>query len=172
MTQAAQARPWYRELWPWLLMLPPAASVVGGVTMVYLAVSTPSALVVTDYSRIEEITSERYALDRRAAELRLSARLALEGAGTLVLVNVALAQASGVSAPPALQLRLQHASNSSADRELVLTGRGGEYRGATDLAAGRYDVELLPPDRAWRLGGSIGGAPAAVELEPPGVAER
>ena len=27
------SRPWYRQLWPWLLMLPPAAAVIGGVSL-------------------------------------------------------------------------------------------------------------------------------------------
>lgn len=41
----AVTRPWYRQLWPWLLILPPAAAVVGGFATLYLAVSRPDALV-------------------------------------------------------------------------------------------------------------------------------
>ena len=38
-------RPWYRQLWPWLLILPPALSVVGGAVTYYLAVTRPDVLV-------------------------------------------------------------------------------------------------------------------------------
>jgi hypothetical protein len=41
-------RPWYRQLWPWLLILPPAAAVVGGALTYYLAVTRPDALVRQD----------------------------------------------------------------------------------------------------------------------------
>jgi len=34
------ARPWYRQLWPWLLMLPPAAAVIGGGFTLYLATAS------------------------------------------------------------------------------------------------------------------------------------
>jgi uncharacterized protein len=45
------ARPWYRQLWPWLVMLPPAAAVVGGFTTLYLAISRPDREVCGDYVR-------------------------------------------------------------------------------------------------------------------------
>ena len=41
-------RPWYRQLWPWLLILPPAAAVVGGAVTYYLAVTRPEVLVRQD----------------------------------------------------------------------------------------------------------------------------
>jgi len=41
-------RPWYRQLWPWLLILPPAAAVIGGFFTLYLAVSHPDTLVRRD----------------------------------------------------------------------------------------------------------------------------
>lgn len=41
----APPRPWYRQLWPWLLILPPAAAVLGGLLTLYLAVSRPDTLV-------------------------------------------------------------------------------------------------------------------------------
>jgi uncharacterized protein len=41
-------RPWYRQLWPWLLMLPPAVAVVGGAVTYYLAVTRPDVLVRQD----------------------------------------------------------------------------------------------------------------------------
>jgi hypothetical protein len=38
-------RPWYRQLWPWLLIIPPAAAVIGGMLTLYLALTRPDALV-------------------------------------------------------------------------------------------------------------------------------
>jgi len=41
-------RPWYRQLWPWLLIVPPAAAVIGGSLTLYLAVTRPDTLVRKD----------------------------------------------------------------------------------------------------------------------------
>jgi len=42
------ARPWYRHLWPWLLIVPPAAAVIGGSITLYLAITRPDTLVRKD----------------------------------------------------------------------------------------------------------------------------
>ena len=42
------SRPWYRQLWPWLLMLPPAAAVIGGGITLYLAITRPDVLIRKD----------------------------------------------------------------------------------------------------------------------------
>jgi uncharacterized protein len=44
----SNTQPWYRHLWPWLLILPPATAVVGGAITFYLAVSRPDMLVRQD----------------------------------------------------------------------------------------------------------------------------
>jgi hypothetical protein len=45
------ARPWYRQFWPWLLIVPPAAAVIGGSLTLYLAVTRPDTLVREDCFR-------------------------------------------------------------------------------------------------------------------------
>jgi hypothetical protein len=45
---APEVRPWYRHAWPWLLMIPPAAAVIGGSLTLYLAVTRPDTLVRRD----------------------------------------------------------------------------------------------------------------------------
>jgi hypothetical protein len=166
MSAASTPKPWYREVWPWLLMLPPAASVAAGLGLAYLAVHEPSALVVDDYANIEEIAREEAAADRRASELALDATLALktDRAGD-TRVTVELARPPPGPAPSTLLLRLRHAANPAADRALELTYDGRVYEGRTTLAAaGRYDFELTPADRAWRLVGAVGNAPATVHV--------
>ena len=44
-------KPWYRHVWPWLLILPPAGAVIGGSITLYLAVTRPDALVRKDCFR-------------------------------------------------------------------------------------------------------------------------
>ena len=35
------SKPWYKQLWPWLIMLPPLAAVIGGVVTLILAGGPP-----------------------------------------------------------------------------------------------------------------------------------
>jgi hypothetical protein len=151
-------------------MLPPGVSVLGGVTMLYLAVRAPAALVVEDYARIEELTSQRFARDARATELELRAVLSLAAdtqGGTTIRVE--LGGASSLAPPPALRLRLRHAGSAVKDREVVLASdanaAAGIYAGASDVADGRYAVELTPPDESWRLGGSLTRTSGTLRLE-------
>jgi hypothetical protein len=146
-------RPWYREVWPWALMMPPALAVAGGVMMIWLAVSSEGALVVDDYSRIEEITEVQYERDRRAAELGIEA--VLEWLPAPARVELELTTPPGVERPAALLLLLQHATSASGDRTLLLEPDGAVYRAAAEVPAARYHVELMPPDRSWRLASSL-----------------
>jgi hypothetical protein len=41
-------KPWYRHVWPWLLIVPPAAAVIGGCFVLYLAITRPDTLVRKD----------------------------------------------------------------------------------------------------------------------------
>ena len=159
------ARPWYRHLWPWLLMLPPALSVAGGVAMVYLATHTSSALVVDDYSHIEALTDQRFDRDRRAAELGLAATIEIRAAPDRVALSLAAPPA--FTMPTELSLRLQHATDPLADRRLTLLASGGMYSAPVDLHPGRYRIELMPTDGSWRLGG-VGSLPGSgIALTPP-----
>jgi len=42
-------RPWYRQLWPWLVMIPPAAAVVGGFITLTLAIRHADPLVTESH---------------------------------------------------------------------------------------------------------------------------
>jgi len=164
--ESNDGQPWYRQLWPWLLMLPPFAAVLGGFAMLYLAASLPNALVVDDYARIEDITREQFARDARADALGVKALLelsaGLEGAARIsVVLESATAE---FSAPTKLVLQLRHATNEQADRKVVLDWAGARYSGVIDLTPGRYRLDLMPADGLWRLGGSLTRWPGTVRL--------
>jgi uncharacterized protein len=165
MSAADTPKPWYRELWPWLLMLPPAASVIAGLGLAYLAVHEASPLVVDDYANIEQIAREESDADRRAGELALEATLTLRADRTGgVSIAAELPRTSNVALPATLVLRLRHVANPAVDRTLELSYDGSAYRGRVTLAGGRYDFDLGPADRSWRLAGAVGSAPTRVHV--------
>jgi len=53
---ADQALPWYRQFWPWFIIALPTAAVIGSFISLWLAVSHPDFLVVTEdeYQHIKD----------------------------------------------------------------------------------------------------------------------
>jgi hypothetical protein len=146
-------------------MIPPALSVVGGVTMIVLATHTSRALVVDDYARIEELTEQRFARDREAARLGLEATFSVaEEPGR---VEVRLYSSVIGQLPEHLVLQLQHASDAAADRRIALERSGDRYSARTDIAPGFYRIELMSDPESWRLGSALVRLPGETTLAPP-----
>lgn len=157
---SAAEPPWYRQLWPWLVMIPPAGAVVGGFVTLYLAGAIP-VMVVDDYGRIDEISEQRQGRDFRAAELGLLARLQIgdesvesDGSGTRTL-TVSLDADAGQELPGLLAVKLYHPTLRGRDHVAFLAGSGGVYRGELAWRPGRYYVEITDADETWQLVGEL-----------------
>ncbi len=164
--------PWYRQRWPWLLMLMPAIALFGGLYTAYLAVTTNDALVVDDYYREGKAINLQIARDVRAAELGLSASLSSGIGGGL---TVRLQSNPGVALPDALSLRIMHATRAELDRQTVLPAMGGGVyaRPEFDLPRdGRWRVQIESADKAWRLVGTASAGferPFELKADAPAV---
>ena len=167
---AEDRRPWYRHGWFWLVMIPPAWGVCAGLTLLYLAVSTPNPMVVDDYSRIGRHTEARMERDREAARLGLSGEVVIDAPRTEAdrrQVRVMLDTGQG-AVPPTLLLSLLHPTRDALDRTLTLHYDGDGWATLVeDFAPSRYYVQIEPPGREWRLKGELGTRGASVRLAPP-----
>jgi hypothetical protein len=160
-----QSGPWYRHRWPWLLMLPPLAAVIGAIVTIILAVRSNDGMVAADYYKRGLAINAELSRSRRAAELGLVAQVQAGGEATGDAVHVRLTGTSFLPAEPALRIRLVHPGRGGADRMAMLSrvaadadGRSAEYRGywaeAAELhAAVAWRVVLEGVD--WRLDGGI-----------------
>lgn len=166
-TGHSAARPWYRHRWPWLLMLPPLFSMIGGFTLLYRAASTPNPLVVDDYATIAKHTERRLERDREAARLGLRGRLVAERDQSGRLAVEFSFDAAPAAEPSRLTLRLLHPTLAQLDRQVDLVRAGVGYRALVEEAApSRYYVLVEPEDRRWRLTGEMNEA-GTLRLEPP-----
>jgi len=158
--------PWYRQMWPWLLMLMPGLALVGGVITFWLAVSTNHALVVDDYYREGKAINRQLARDALAAQLGLTATVARADDGVAV---IHLASQGGAVLPETLSLRVIHATREELDqRHLLRAIGGGRYAAGQGMLPldGRWHVVLEAGDRSWRLTGLAGGFVQPLRLEP------
>lgn len=148
---APPVRSWYREPWPWLLMLAPAAAVVMGIVMLVLGLRSDDGLVVDDYYKRGLAINQVLDREARAAALGLSAALSFSPERDRVRV-VLSGRAERVTHAT---LRLVHPTRAGQDQAVVLAlGAGGALEGGfAPVPPGTWRLVLEDPGGAWRLTG-------------------
>lgn len=144
--------PWYRQVWPWMLIAIPFSSVLGGILMIYLATSNPDHLVKDSYYKDGMAINRQMDRDQRAAELNLEAKISFRASKGEIQVSL---QGSPESA---LVVELMHPVNSDLDLKTTLykDSLPENFRGsfATTLN-GRWYIEVRDPENEWRMRGRI-----------------
>ena len=146
----AQILPWYKYKLVWMIIAIPAASVIAGINMLYLAVNTDDGLVVDDYYKEGMAINQDLKRDRTAAELGLSARLIIEESGDMV--RLSFNKGSLAEYPDQLSLHLQHATRAANDQIISLVrAPQDQYIGylKQTIKEGVWYITLSTED--WRL---------------------
>lgn len=146
------APPWYRQRWPWLLMLGPAIVVVAGIATLVIAVRSDDGLVADDYYKRGLAINQTLERSDRGTALGLAAWVDLDADGNVAL-KLAATSSDPDALPSTLRLRLAHPTRAGEDRATVLVAAGeGRYAGRiAPVAGGRWRV-IVETDR-WRLPG-------------------
>ncbi|HCX34107.1 MAG TPA: hypothetical protein DHV08_11505 [Rhodocyclaceae bacterium] len=152
MRERRDTGPWYREPWPWLIMVLPVTAIVAGAVTLWLAVRSNDGLVADDYYRQGLAINRSLARDERAGALELAARLRI----VQDAIEVTMSAREGAVLPPELRLKLAHATRPRMDRTITLAGDGALYRAPLGaLAAGKWQVSIEDGAGTWRLAGPI-----------------
>ena len=144
-------QPWYRQFWPWFLILLPASVVVAGINMVFIAHQGADDLVVDEYYKNGLAINRKLEKKDRASELGISATLRVEGEDVIVFTT-------GPVQDSRLQLLLSHPLESNRDFTVALIQSvPGEYRGrlSAEIAPRWHWALLSESEQPWRLDGSI-----------------
>ncbi|MBW1248193.1 FixH family protein [Pseudomonas tolaasii] len=152
MPAATAASPWYKHLWPWIIIAILACSVTLTLSMVTIAVNNPDNLVNDNYYEAGKGINRSLDRERLAQTLQLRAKVHLDELTGEVEVNL-----TGYSNPKTLELNLISPTQPGKDRKINLArsdSEPGRYIGqVTDKVEGRRFVELLgvEGDRTWRM---------------------
>ena len=142
--------PWFRQPLVWMVIAIPLSSVIMGVVIITLSVTSYDDLVADDYYkrglRINRV------LDRDAVALRegLEGRLELTSGAMLLRL-----ESGELALPDSLDMRLSYATRAGLDRVVPLRRVGpGQYHGALEpLAPGRWYLEV--GTERWRITGTL-----------------
>jgi hypothetical protein len=108
-----------------------------------------------DYYREGKAINQQLARDTRATELGLAATLTRAADGR---ARIELAAAPGTALPPALTLRVVHATRAELDQihQLNATGQGSYTGAAANLPhGGRWNLMIEEPANTWRLTATV-----------------
>lgn len=161
----AGAPPWYRQFWPWFLLLLPGSVVVAGFVTLGIALRYADNPVRDTYVKDGLAIHAAHAPDLNAQRRHLAATLRLDAAQILLQWH------GPAPAPAHLHLQFIHPFDSAGDFSVLLSRDSavGSYRGVLPQAlGGRWRVELADPAAPdWRLRAHIDlRAPQPFTLAP------
>ncbi|WP_028693785.1 FixH family protein [Pseudomonas cremoricolorata] len=147
---ATAASPWYKHLWPWILIGILTCSVSLSLTMVSIAVNNPDDLVNDNYYEAGKGINRSLDRELLAQSLNLKAAFELDE-----LTGEVALRLNGESDPQSLEMNLISPTQPERDRKVQLNRVApGRYVGQLDdQVEGRRFVELLGQQdgKVWRL---------------------
>lgn len=147
--------PWYRQIWPWLLISLPAATVIAAIATIVIAIESNDGLVADDYYK------QGLAIHRNAAQTQAARTMGviadLRFDRTRRQVRVFLTHPAPM--PASLSLTIRHPTIAGHDQQIQLQrAPDGSYAGFYKaLAAAHWQVSLLSPLKEWRLDDRLPG---------------
>jgi hypothetical protein len=148
--------PWYKERWPWLLMLGPFITIVFTLTVGWYAYQYRDPVTDHDYYEDSLKAGRIVAKNKLAAELGIQARMRLTGEH--IEVDIASADHSKhISLPALLRLALSHPTRAGMDQTIELQPSGsGRYTADLRLPTSGHWIVLIEDDlQTWRLFGEV-----------------
>ncbi len=150
MPAANAYSPWYKHIWPWIIIAILTCSVTLTLSMVTIAVKNPDNLVNDNYYEAGKGINRSLDRELLAQKLRLQASVHLDELTGEVDLRLA-----GNSNPQNLELNLISPTQPEKDRKVLLSRvEAGRYVGQLqDKVDGRRFVELLGSEggQVWRL---------------------
>ena len=146
--------PWYRQFWPWFLIVLPGTVVVAALSTVYIATRHADDLVVDDYYKTGLAINRQLEKERTAQARGITAEL------TLLDRQLQLRTTGPLDAA---ELRLQLSHPLEAEHDFAVTVRAtapGFYSARLPAAAAPNWHWSLDggPESDWRLSGSLTAA--------------
>ncbi len=152
MNNSTASAAWYRQPLVWMLILIPLSAVLGGISMIYLAITTDDGLVNDDYYRYGKQINLVLERDINAKQLGLKASFEFSVENGTVSVKL---DGNRIKLPDTISLSLLHATRANHDQHIKLTLTPDKnYHGLINkLIPGKWYVQLHTEQ--WRLSSEL-----------------
>ena len=162
MNSAAAESPYRANPVFWIMLLLPAAAVVGGLATLFIALRSADRPLPANYHSEGVHLDHDFALARAAAVHGIELSLASGAAAGECTASLRHAPDD----PESLSLLFTNGVDPGLDRVMLLRrAQPGEYRGAcTALPSGRWYVVLEDAAGGWAIRSQIQGGPATFTL--------
>lgn len=141
-------KPWYQQLWPWLLISMPLTAVVAGLATWYIAWKSNDGLVADDYYKRGVEINKVLNSEETARRLGLVANLTQTSAG----LRLSIKAEREIVFPERLRLLVVSPVRSGQDRVIELIRENDVYLGSMDtLPPGRWNLLLEDEGSTWRI---------------------
>lgn len=144
--QNSNKKVWFKQFWPWFLIVLPMTAVIGGVSTVIIATHHKPEMVVDDYYKKGKAINSDLTLLKNAQQLKISALIRQSN-------NELIISLKGLNDNSPIKLFLFHSTLADRDIAQLLTadGRGNfHFSSNTDLT-GKWQLRIEPFDKKWRL---------------------
>lgn len=145
--------PWYRQRWPWFLMLGPAIVVIAGCITIWIAYTRQDAMVVDDYYKQGKAINQDLRRDRLASALQLSFDAHYDAAAGVLVGGM-----QGLAGPVTTPYRILLAHSTQPEKDLALDvvpdGQGRFKVALPMLEQARWQIVVEGAKRDWRLAAS------------------
>lgn len=137
---------WFKQFWPWFLIILPMTAVVGGISTVIIATNNKPNMVADDYYVKGKAINSDLTLLKNAQSLSITAQLQQTD-------NEFVISLQGVNDNSSIQFSLFHSTLAEQDIAVLLTADGeGRYRfNADSNLKGKWQLRIEPFDKSWRL---------------------
>lgn len=139
--------PWYKQFWPWFLILLPLSVVIASVITFVIAQNNKPALVSGNYYKEGLAINASKKLEENARQLGLTADLIVNGTTLTVHLNGLKVE------PPNLIVDLRHSTISQHDKSLTLARIAkGVYQSPFILPkVGKWYIDIKDVDHEWEI---------------------
>lgn len=137
------SKPWYKQLWPWLIISLPASAVIAGLTTLYIAIENQDPLVKDDWYKEGKAINRRVELDRVAFQLGVKANLTVDDITGDVLLTLSSKNQS-FNYPQKLYVEFIHPTIPERDQRIpLLNTQSHRYHGNLQKALkGKHHINL------------------------------
>ncbi len=145
-------KPWYKQFWPWFLIILPLTVVIWTVITVIVFANNSVSLVTEDYYKKGKGINIDLTKINVAKELGLNATVHSEG--SMVIIEFDKGQLAHF---PAIQAMFAHRTLPDRDfSQLITADAKGIYRLTLDNELqGPWFIELAPHDGQWLVQGRV-----------------